>query len=148
VCLGAGASEVFCLEVDAELIEMGKQTFREMGICSCRYTWVDVRTMDPKAFPRFDIVYSRAVFMHIPFTLVEAYWRWTAERLKDDGEAHFQLFEVDGRTEFHNGAVRMPDFDAERRMRDCGLEITARREIRHQHMEPVWTIYELKKAPV
>jgi len=145
-CLGAGAAMVYCLEVNDHLIEMGRTSLCKLGVCPVRFRWIDVRVDDMEALPRFHIIYSRAVFMHLPLPLVESYWSWTTRHLKPDGETHFQLFQVDGHTEFHNAAVRMPDAEAERRMADCGLVITERREIRHPHMEPVWTIYECKKG--
>lgn len=145
-CIGAGGT-VCCLEVDQTLIDMGVRSFREIGIEPCRYRWVNV-VGSYDDLPKFDIVYSRAVFMHLPIELVIAYWQWTAQHLTASGEAHFQLYQSDGKTTFccpFKDYVIL-DSEAEAILQSCGLSIVDRREIRRLDMEPVWTMYILKKS--
>ena len=152
-CIKNGAAIVHGIEVNEGLLEMGRQAFQASGVDQDRYRFHNVLTM-----PRLsdiDIVYSVAVFMHLPFWQACKYFEWINRILAPNGEAHLQFYQQAGenRTMFRDGFVgaqhggdHVTTVRLDNEFERAGLVIMDKRLAEGEGVLPVWQMYRLGKA--
>ena len=150
-CIVNGAEKVVGFEVAPELIRRARTSFKELGVPMGRYEFIDLSRPTP-SIPAPDIVYSIAVFMHIPFWQAIRYFQWIYETLPPVGVAHLQFYQEasSGMTMFWNGiagslgdAVTTIRLDNE--LERVGFTIKSKRLAEGDGILPVWQMYECVK---
>ena len=142
-CIRAGAKKVYCLEIDARLIKQAERSFRELGVPEEAYQFVNISDEEASAaLPTADIIYCLTVFQHIPYRLVEGYFRWIACKLSSGGEAHLQLHRLDGLTTFLDSRERVSIENVGVSLERAGLCVVGSpRLVEGENIKPVWWIY-------
>lgn len=153
-CIANGAKKVYGIEIDPFLLGMAEQSFRELNVSENAYQFLCAVTEDLwTILPQADVIYSVAVFMHMPFQEVEEYFRLIVDKLLPNGVAFLQFYQVDGVTTFRAVADRptvlIPDAAVDRALDATGLQLVRKDYPRQPDMEPVWTYYTctLKRHP-
>jgi len=148
-CLRAGARKVYCLEIDDRIIRQAKRSFQALGVSEEAYQFVNIATEGVAALPQADIIYCLTVFQHIPYRLAEGYFRWMAERLTPEGEAHLQFHQREELTTFLDSRERIANANLETALRRAGLRVTQPpRLVAGENIKPVWYIYVCARGEV
>lgn len=155
-CIINGAKKVIGVDVNDDLMDMAKRSFRELGVKKQAYGFFNplnlCNSRDRGDWHLADIVYSVAMFMHIPFWQAVRYFQWIGQVLKPDGEAHLQFYqEPDSRmTMFWEGTTEGKDDGVstvrlEHELERAGLRIQSRRMAVGLGILPVWKMYHCTK---
>jgi len=151
-CLINGAKEVIGFEIDSKLIKRATRSFQKLGVQSSLYSFIDL-SAPAQALPKADIVYSVAVFMHIPFWQAVRYFQWIYETLVPGGEAHLQFNQGHdfletkfwcGTTEGRVDSVSTIRLDHE--LERAGLIIESKHLAEGEGVLPVWQMYRCIKG--
>lgn len=145
-CLVNGARLVVGFEVDQGLIDKAEQSYREIGVPEDKYRFVNLYPDGIPALPMADLVYSVALFQHLPW--------WQARRLmeafqavvKEGGEAYYQFYQDgDPYTMFLNNQDRITTVWMENELARMGYDLVDKRLAEGVNVLPVWQMYHLKK---
>jgi SAM-dependent methyltransferase len=150
-CLINGAQKVIGVEINDALIEQARRSFRELAIPETSYEFLNIADLPPD-FPRVDLVYCVAMFMHIPFWQAVRYFQWIHEALIPGGEAHLQFHQVDGAgmTMFWDGTTEgkgdsVSTIRLDHELERAGLIIKEKRLAEGAGVLPVWQLYRCVK---
>jgi 2-polyprenyl-3-methyl-5-hydroxy-6-metoxy-1,4-benzoquinol methylase len=143
--LRKGANKVYLMEVNRLLIECAARSFRGLDVNTNQYQLIPIEHTLVNLPEKVDIIYCMAVFMHIKFWQGKVWLRWMANNLKDDGEIHLQLYQVNNQTMFWNGVDSVSDLHMEQEMDRVGLEVISKDLAKGKDILPVWYLYRLVK---
>lgn len=148
-CIASGANIVYGVEIDQGIIDAAERSFRELGVPEEKYRFLCAATADlAYDLPEADVIYSIAMFMHIPWQEIRAYISLIAHKLK--GTAYLQFYQEHGCTTVSDIAGRKPEYmrdvDLDCFLESCGLRIADKEYPREPDMLPVWTYYSIVKG--
>jgi predicted TPR repeat methyltransferase len=143
-CIANEAKMVYGVEIDQGIIEKATRSFQELEVPAEKYRFVCSATESLReVLPKADVIYSQAVFMHMPFGEVVDYLRLIAAKL--NGTAYLQFYQKDGFTTFHAIATHHPvclaDSGVDATIEASGLQLVRKDYPRGPELEPVWTFY-------
>jgi len=146
-CLVNGAELVVGLEVNKKLLDSALRSFQELKIPESSYRFVDLSVDGVPNLPAPDIIYSKAVFMHIPWWQSKRHLEVIHELLKPEGEAHIQFYQYEKKPEimFFNGVDKIKLVQLESRLYQIGFDVVSKRLAEGEGILPVWKLYHLKK---
>jgi SAM-dependent methyltransferase len=151
-CLLNGAKKVVGFEINSDLIERAETSFQELGVQSNLFCFISSYTASQTVL-KADIVYSIALFMHLPFWQASRYFQWIYEVLKPDGEAHLQFYQVDGITMFWDGTTEgkgdsVSTIRLDHELERTGLKIESKHLAEGDGVLPVWQMYRCIKGTI
>jgi SAM-dependent methyltransferase len=145
-CIINGAKLAVGFEVDQGLIDMVEHSFQEIGVPEDKYRLVNLVPNGIPNLPMADLVYSVAVWMHLPWWQAKRYFEVVHSLIKEGGEAHFQFYQKwDGGTMFLNGEDSITTVQLENELDRIGFEKVAQHLAVGHNVLPVWQMYRLRK---
>lgn len=152
-CIKRGATAAYGFEVDGGLLRLARDSFSSLGVPTEKYMLLDLASYQITKLPQADIIYSLAVFMHLPFWQACRQFRWIAEHLAPGGEAHLQFYQSgNGRTMFWGGLAITPhggddvsDVRLHHELDRAGLKVIGKHLAEGPGILPVWQMYRCVK---
>jgi SAM-dependent methyltransferase len=155
-CLINGAKKVYGFEINSELIRQAQESFKELGVPESCYEFIDLSQSLPE-LPEADVIYSVALFMHIPFWQALRYFRWIYKSLAPDGEAHLQFYQKPGEkwTMFWDGFAgsvpggdRVTTIRLHNELERIGFNIESTHMAEGKGVLPLWQMYKCVKGDI